>query len=74
MRPTEYLSGDVQELLTEARKYRLGLTLAHQFVYQLEEAGEAIYHAVQQLYAQQSRVHRSIGPRKRRTLRRTCCR
>ena len=43
----EYLSGDVQKLLTEARKYRLGLTLAHQFVYQLEEAGEAIYHAVQ---------------------------
>ena len=36
-----------KKLLTEARKYRLGLTLAHQFVYQLEEAGEAIYHAVQ---------------------------
>ena len=43
----QYLSGDVQRLLTEARKYRLGLTLAHQFVYQLEDAGKAIYHAVQ---------------------------
>ena len=41
-----YLSGDVQGFLTDARKYRLGLTLAHQFVFQLEEAGEAVYHAV----------------------------
>ena len=42
----QYLSGDVQGFLTDARKYRLGLTLAHQFVFQLEEAGEAVYHAV----------------------------
>lgn len=41
-----YLSGDVPWLLTDARKFRVGLTLAHQFLGQLHEAGELVYNAV----------------------------
>ena len=42
----QVLSGDVAALLAEARKYRVGVHLAHQFLWQLEEASELIYHAV----------------------------
>ena len=36
----------MHDLLTDARKYRVGLTLAHQFVSQLDKAGDIPYHAV----------------------------
>ena len=41
-----YLSGDVSRILAEARKYGLGVTLAHQFLGQLEKGGEDIPDAV----------------------------
>ena len=41
-----YLSGDVPELLTDARKFRVGLTLAHQFLAQLGKPGDIPYNAV----------------------------
>jgi hypothetical protein len=41
-----YLSGDVSRMLAEARKYGVGVILAHQFLWQLEKAGEDILHAV----------------------------
>ena len=41
-----YLSGDVSRMLAEARKYGVGVVLAHQYLWQLEKAGEDILHAV----------------------------
>jgi hypothetical protein len=41
-----YLSGDVARMLAEARKYGVGVILAHQYLWQLEKAGEDILHAV----------------------------
>jgi hypothetical protein len=41
-----YLSGDVSRMLAEARKYGVGVILAHQYLWQLEKAGEDILHAV----------------------------
>ena len=41
-----YLSGDVPDLLTDARKFRVGLTLAHQFLAQLGKPGDIPYDAV----------------------------
>jgi Type IV secretion-system coupling protein DNA-binding domain len=41
-----YLSGDVSRMLAEARKYGVGVTLAHQYLWQLQKAGEDILHAV----------------------------
>ncbi len=40
------LSGDVAALLSEARKFRVGVLLAHQFLFQLRDASELIYQAV----------------------------
>lgn len=42
----DVLSGDVARLLAEARKFRVGVHLANQFLWQLEEASELILHAV----------------------------
>jgi len=41
-----YLSGDISRMLAEARKYGLGVTLAHQTLAQLEMAGLDILQAV----------------------------
>ena len=41
-----YMTEDVGSLLFEARKYRIGLTLAHQFLAQLGKPGEKLYDAV----------------------------
>ena len=41
-----YMTEDVGSLLFEARKYRIGLALAHQFLAQLGKPGEKIYEAV----------------------------
>lgn len=41
-----YLSGDVPELLGEARKYGMGVVLSHQWLGQLKDAGENILSAV----------------------------
>ena len=41
-----YVTEDVGSLLFEARKYGIGLTLAHQFLAQLGKPGEKIYEAV----------------------------
>ena len=41
-----YLSGDVPEILSQCRKFGLHLTIAHQYLQQLREAGELTYHGV----------------------------
>jgi DNA helicase HerA-like ATPase len=41
-----YLSGDIPNLLAEARKYGLGTILSHQFLQQLGEPQELLRHAV----------------------------
>ena len=41
-----YLSGDIQKLLAEARKYGLGTILSHQFLQQLGEPQDILRHAV----------------------------
>lgn len=41
-----YMSEDIQGLLTEARKFGIGVTLAHQYLAQLGLPGEKIYEAV----------------------------
>jgi hypothetical protein len=41
-----YLSGDISRMLAEARKYGVGVILAHQYLWQLEKAGEDILQAV----------------------------
>ncbi len=41
-----YLSGDIPNLLAEARKYGLGTILAHQFLQQLGEPQDLLRHAV----------------------------
>ncbi len=40
------LSGDVAHILTEARKFGVGIVLANQFLNQIQEAGERIFQAV----------------------------
>ncbi len=42
----EILTGDVGKLLPLARKFGVSVTLAHQFLQQLQAAGDDIYHAV----------------------------
>lgn len=42
----QYLNGDITKILTECRKFGLHLILVHQYLGQLMEAGENIYHAV----------------------------
>lgn len=42
----EILTGDVGKLLPLARKFGVSVTLAHQYLNQLQAAGDAIYHAV----------------------------
>ena len=41
-----FLSGDIPTILAECRKFGLHLTLAHQFLGQLQHAGEKIYDGV----------------------------
>jgi DNA helicase HerA-like ATPase len=41
-----YLSGDIEKLLAEARKYGLGTILSHQFLQQLGEPQDLLRHAV----------------------------
>lgn len=41
-----FLSGDVPEILSQCRKFGLHLTIANQYLQQLREAGELIYHGV----------------------------
>ena len=41
-----FLSGDVELLLTQARKFGIGVTLAHQYLGQLGKPGDQIYEAV----------------------------
>jgi len=41
-----YLSGDIPDILSQCRKFGLHLTIAHQYLQQLREAGELIYHGV----------------------------
>jgi hypothetical protein len=41
-----YVTEDIQGLLTEARKYSLGVALAHQYLAQLGKPGERVYEAV----------------------------
>lgn len=41
-----FLSGDVPEILSQLRKYGLHLVMAHQYLEQLREAGELVYHGV----------------------------
>jgi len=41
-----YLSGDIEKLLAEARKYGLGTILSHQFLRQLGEPQDILRHAV----------------------------
>jgi len=41
-----YLSGDIEKLLAEARKYGLGTILSHQFLRQLGEPQDMLRHAV----------------------------
>lgn len=42
----EYLSGDIPKLLAEARKYGVGVTLAHQFMHQLRKYDDMAYQVV----------------------------
>ncbi len=41
-----FLSGDIPEILSQCRKFGLHLTLAHQFLGQLKEAGDLIYSGI----------------------------
>ena len=41
-----FLSGDVPEILSQCRKYGLHLTLAHQYLGQLKDAGDLIYDGI----------------------------
>ena len=41
-----YTTDDVEGLLSQARKFKIGVTLAHQYLAQLGEPGEKIYEAV----------------------------
>lgn len=41
-----FLSGDVPEILSQLRKYGLHLVMAHQYLEQLRDAGELVYHGV----------------------------
>ena len=41
-----FVTDDVEGLLTQARKFGIGVTLAHQYLAQLGEPGEKIYEAV----------------------------
>lgn len=41
-----FLSGDVPEILSQLRKYGLHLVMAHQYLEQLREAGDLVYHGV----------------------------
>jgi len=41
-----FITDDVEGLLTEARKFKIGVTLAHQYLAQLGKPGEKIYEAV----------------------------
>ena len=41
-----YVTDDVEGLLTQARKFGIGVTLAHQYLAQLGKPGEKIYEAV----------------------------
>ena len=41
-----YVTDDIQGLLAEARKYRVGLSLAHQYLAQLGKPGDRVYEAV----------------------------
>ena len=41
-----FLSGDVPEILSQLRKYGLHLIMAHQYLEQLRDAGDLIYHGV----------------------------
>lgn len=34
-----YVSSSIESILSEARKYRLGLTVAHQYIDQLKQSG-----------------------------------
>lgn len=42
----QFLSGDVPEILSQCRKFGLHLIIAHQYLQQLREAGELVYHGV----------------------------
>ncbi len=42
----QFLSGDVPEILSQCRKFGLHLTIAHQYLQQLREAGDLVYHGV----------------------------
>jgi len=41
-----YLSGDVPEILSQCRKFGLHLTIAHQYLEQLRQAGDIVFHGV----------------------------
>ena len=41
-----FLSGDVPEILSQMRKYGLHLIMAHQYLQQLREAGDLVFHGV----------------------------
>lgn len=41
-----FISDDIGNILAEAAKYGLFLTLSHQYLHQLSEAGEKVYHGV----------------------------
>lgn len=41
-----FLSGDVPEILSQLRKYGLHLVMAHQYLEQLRDAGDLVYHGV----------------------------
>lgn len=42
----QFLSWDVPEILSQCRKFGLHLTIAHQYLQQLREAGDLVYHGV----------------------------
>lgn len=41
-----YVTDDIESLLTQARKFRIGVALAHQYLAQLGKPGDKIYEAV----------------------------
>ena len=67
-----FITDDVEGLLTQARKFGIGVTLAHQYLAQLGKPGEKIYEAVRNS-TETKVVFRVKSPRKRRRWRMMYC-